>query len=277
MGTTTGQMTERDAEDYRDVHSATADEAADRTDEIRGEIEHTRSEMSETIDELQEKLNPQHIKEQVKDTVREATIGRAEDMASNAGETAREAGHSVMERIKENPVAAAMVGIGLGWLFMNNSGKGPAHGYKASSPYGGSSATHRASNKAANFVGSAQDKAADMVGDVQGKAVDMAEHTQDQAHRAIEQSQQVLEESPLVAGAVALALGAAVGFTLPETRRENKLMGETRDKMLGQASEIAHDAVEKVEHVAAQATHAATDAARQEAQEQGLAHPLPPQ
>jgi hypothetical protein len=46
--------------------------------EIRHEIEETRAEMSETIDAIQAKLDPQRVKERLTDTVREATVGRAQ-------------------------------------------------------------------------------------------------------------------------------------------------------------------------------------------------------
>src|SRR3954471_74061 len=104
--------------------------ATDDTAETRAGIEETRTEMSETIEAIQERLNPQHLKEQVKDqvreqfqeakaTVREATIGKAEDMARNVGNTVDQARYGLMETIRQNPVPAALVGIGLGWLFMN--------------------------------------------------------------------------------------------------------------------------------------------------------------
>src|SRR5215212_6703094 len=111
-------------------------EQTEDTAEIRAEIEETRAEMSDTIEAIQERLNPQHLKEQVKDqvreqlqevkaTVREATIGKAEDMVRNVGDTLDEARYGLMETIRQNPIPAAMVGIGLGWLFMNQrSGTG---------------------------------------------------------------------------------------------------------------------------------------------------------
>ncbi len=103
---------------------------ANNTTEIRNNIEHTRAEMSETIDALQERLNPQTLKEQareqvreqyeeVKSTVRDATIGKAEAMMQNASDTVSETSSSIMDTIRENPIPAALVGIGLGWLFMN--------------------------------------------------------------------------------------------------------------------------------------------------------------
>src|SRR3954468_22087916 len=113
-------------------NAAGADEIehTDDTAEIRAEIEETRAEMSGTIEAIQERLNPQHLKEQVKDqvreqfqevkaTVREATIGKAEDMVRNVGDTLGEARYGLMETIRQNPIPAALAGIGLGWLFMN--------------------------------------------------------------------------------------------------------------------------------------------------------------
>jgi hypothetical protein len=65
------------------------------TDEIRADIEQTRAEMSETIDAIQDKLSPDHIKDQV----REATIGKAQHLAHTAGEKAGQIAHSVSEKV----------------------------------------------------------------------------------------------------------------------------------------------------------------------------------
>ena len=40
-------------------------------------------------------------------------------MVRNAGDTLNEARYTMMDTIRQNPIPAAMVGIGLGWLFMN--------------------------------------------------------------------------------------------------------------------------------------------------------------
>ncbi len=71
---------------------AEATDATEATEEIRTEIEQTRAEMSETINAIEERLSPQHIKEQAKETIRDATIGRAERTATSAGAAARQAG-----------------------------------------------------------------------------------------------------------------------------------------------------------------------------------------
>jgi ElaB/YqjD/DUF883 family membrane-anchored ribosome-binding protein len=107
----------------RDVTGdTTRDVDEDRTPEteaIRGDIEGTRANMSSTIDAIQEKLSPQRIAEQAKGAVRDATVGRVQDMASNIGDSARDTGSTLMDSIRQNPLPAALIGIGAGWLFMS--------------------------------------------------------------------------------------------------------------------------------------------------------------
>jgi hypothetical protein len=99
--------------------------------EIRDEIEQTRAELSDTIDQIQERLNPQYLVEEARDAVKTATIGKAERMVSNVTDSARGAGSSFMDTIRENPLPAAMAGLGLGWLFMRRSSRSNNGSYYA--------------------------------------------------------------------------------------------------------------------------------------------------
>jgi hypothetical protein len=65
----------------------------DEVETTRVEIEPTRADMSETVDAIQERLSPQNLKEQAKDRVKEATVGRA-----------REARAGVVETVRANPL-----------------------------------------------------------------------------------------------------------------------------------------------------------------------------
>ena len=58
------------------------------------------------------------------------------------------------------------------------------------------------------------------------------------------------------------AVGVAVGLALPETQPEHRLMGEARDNLLERAASTAKETVEKVQHVATEATRAAGNEAR---------------
>jgi hypothetical protein len=106
-------------------------EVADDPAEIRAEIRETRERMGDNLEQLGERLNPGNIKDRVKQDIRDATIGKVENMAQiaadqwdDAKETLGEAQRTVADVIRENPIPAAMVGIGLGWLAYNASQRG---------------------------------------------------------------------------------------------------------------------------------------------------------
>jgi len=67
------------------------------------------------------------------------------------------------------------------------------------------------------------------------------------------------KDQPLVGGALAFALGAALGSALPHTAQEDALMGEAADKLKGKAAEAATDAYESGKEKAADLYSNATD------------------
>src|ERR1044072_9218087 len=64
-----------------------AADSEENTEQLRADIEDTRAEMTQTINEIQERLSPEHLVGQVKETVREATIGKVEKVMERVGET----------------------------------------------------------------------------------------------------------------------------------------------------------------------------------------------
>jgi len=119
----------------------TADDTGDNTEAeteaIREDIEQTRTKMAQTVNEIQERLTPHNIVEQVKETaketaneaidnvkqtVRDATVGKVENMVNSVSESARETSSGLVGLIKENPIPAALAGLGLGWLYMKRQG-----------------------------------------------------------------------------------------------------------------------------------------------------------
>jgi ElaB/YqjD/DUF883 family membrane-anchored ribosome-binding protein len=89
------------------------------TEEIRAEIERTRADMAETWSEIQERLSAENLKEEAKSRIREATIGRVEDMTYYANRKVKGMSNTVVDTVRENPIPAALVGLGLGWMLMN--------------------------------------------------------------------------------------------------------------------------------------------------------------
>ncbi|MET0397699.1 MAG: DUF3618 domain-containing protein [Longimicrobiaceae bacterium] len=116
-------MADRDDEyvrvDERVAMGAEAGRDRQDPDAIRTDIHQTRERMSHTIEELSGRLNPEHLKAQVRENVREATIGRAEHMAQRAMGRVSETRNGMMDTLRDNPLPAALVGIGLGWLLWN--------------------------------------------------------------------------------------------------------------------------------------------------------------
>jgi len=218
------------------------------------------------------------------------TMSSAGHMASSAGETARDAGSSVVDLIQQNPIPAALVGVGLGWLYLNRSSdqssyRAPSgHQFSASGSYGAgatgstvSDMARRASERASAMAGTVQDQAGDLASSLQDRVSDMADTVQehvgdfagavkDRTVRAPGQLQRMMEENPLLTAALAVSLGGVVGLALPSTHAEDQLLGSTRDQVMGRASQMTSDAMDKVQNVAQEVHTTVT----QEARTQGL-------
>lgn len=89
--------------------------------------------------------------------------------------------------------------------------------------------------------------ARERVGQTAHQAADTVRH---QADRARQGFSHMMEENPLVVGAIALGIGALLGAALPTTRKEDELMGETGDKFRSKAGEAGQVMREKGREVA---------------------------
>jgi uncharacterized protein YjbJ (UPF0337 family) len=228
-----------------------------------------------------------------REVVREATVGKAEQMISTATDRAGGVGSTIMDTIRQNPLPAAIAGISLGWLFMKRSrgiGYNPPVAAHSGEHYwaGNTSGDVRSSSSGGigRVAGQMQDRASEMAGQVQDRvgtaaeqaqerASDLAEHVTDTASHLAGTAQQrarrlqgrtgeFLDESPLMAGALAFTLGAAIGLAAPSTEQEHELFGETRDNVMRQVRGTAREMGHKVQRVAEQAQDAAMQAADEE-------------
>ena len=213
-----------------------------QTRDIRREIEQTQREMSQTIDEIQHRLSPNYMMQKTKDSIREAGV-----------KTSR----SVVDRIRENPIPAAMVGMGL-YLLMRERNDSFDAGFEI--------APRGAVSHAREQAGEAIDSARDMTREAIHGAADSAQHLREMARRralmAQNQSRDFFAENPLMAGVAALAFGAIIGAVIPETEKENQLMGQTRDRLADRAKDTAREGMDRARDIATAATSAATDAAK---------------
>ena len=280
---------------------------------IRAEIEKTRERLGDTIEALGAQLNPTNLKRRVKEGVREATIGRVQDMANNTKERIAETSRSLAQTIRENPLPAAMAAAGIGWLLLSGRDQRPT------------TATRFTNGEPDEFAipdesyhdSGVRAKVRDVAGNVAEKAQDLTEKVQEVAQRAVQNARNTgervverardagdrltsraddaawrvresarttakrvenrFDESPIGIGAVALAMGLAIGLSVPGTRKETDLMGDARDKLVDKTREKIADTTDKVERVVQKALpevkNVVRDAAREvreAAQDEGL-------
>jgi len=257
-----------------------------RTRELQGEIASTRAELSETIEAIQDRLKPANLVSDAKDMVKAATTEKVKSMADTASGTAqdvirgtREYAQDFVEGAKQNPIPALMIGAGVAWLLIDRTRKSgyepsrsagrseyssPRYGYQgtdhyANPGYNESSGYDRTARGSGGYAGSGS---SDFGGAAEGlatKARDVADQARRTARRTQSGLQRTLNENPLLVGAAAVLVGAAVGASLPETERENEWMGEARDSVVERAQEAARDAASTVREVASEAVDKVAD------------------
>jgi ElaB/YqjD/DUF883 family membrane-anchored ribosome-binding protein len=223
--------------------------------------------MSETIGAIQERLNPQRFRDQTKDAVYAATIGQAQQTAKGTGST-------MLDTIKEHPIPALAAGLSIGYLFMKGSSSSSSSqsGSTTSSmqQHTGQMAS-QASSKAQQYTSEAQKQAQQYTSEAQKQAQHYSQQARQQAEQATDWFQQTLHQNPLAVGAAAIALGTAIGLSIPETQAEHKYMGETRDQLMEQAKSTVKSKAEDTMHKAQQVAEEAKNTAKEEAKHQGLA------
>jgi len=127
-------------------------------------------------------------------------------------------------------------------------------------------AASSAGHKVADVASSVRGRASDLGHLTRDKASDLKYRTRTQARRAQTGFWEMMEENPLAVGLSTLVLGVLAGMALPSTRREDELLGETRDRVVDRIEEVGREALDKGKQVAG----TAVDTLKEEAQNAGL-------
>jgi Protein of unknown function (DUF3618) len=293
-----------------------ASSSDDATAAARGDIEVTRAEMATTIDAIQDRLDPEVLSEQARETahdvtdyaireakeaareitdhalmqareavvdvtgqaklaLREATIGKVEHMARTATDSAGGLRQSVVATIKANPMPAALVGLGVGWMLLNRPGTNDLSATRGSAQQTVGDQAGRAQQTAGEVLNQMQGTTSQMMDEVQGAAAQVTDRVQEAGSQALGQVQEQtvraqsflqrqLQDNPLLVGAVAVAIGGALASTVRSTPREDQLLGETRDRLMGRAADLTRETMDKVGRVVGEAQTAAKETAREE-------------
>ena len=234
---------------------AIPDDPEIRTHEIRAEIEQTREDMSETVNAIQERLRPGAIASNAAEKVKQVARDTVRDVADSDSVTVRSgqphshgddryrrrrvgvAGHARRERsliARHVPQRTVQQYPGLAKTLRTT---------ESSDSYQSDADLYRegSRNQRRAHVGLARRRLSDFFPN---------------------QLRRTWNETPLLIGAAAAVLGAIVGLAVPETERENELMGETRDSMLDTVQETVRDKVTEVQQAATDAASLVQDAAK---------------
>ena len=230
-------------------------ESERRAREIEGEIASTRADLSETIDALQEKLRPGNLASEATERVKTVTTEKVRSMAETASGTAQQ----MMSDTRQNPVPALLIGAGVAWLLVDRARKGNGHqrehaGWSEYSPQRSSSYSETEDYyRSPEYRGGQRLRSgrssSEGIGTWAREATGEARQT---ARRAQNGLQRLLRQNPLLVGAAAMLVGAAVGAALPETEKENEWMGDARDTVVDRAQHAAQNATEAVKEAASE-------------------------
>ncbi|MGE5476061.1 MAG: DUF3618 domain-containing protein [Bacteroidales bacterium] len=247
------------------------------TEEIEDEIARTRGEMADTLNAIERRLSPQQIVDQAVDTMRDFLSDRTR----------------VAEMVRDNPIPLALVGLGLGWLAVSaaTSSRGASRSARAAggsyesmegvSPgwagdEGGAGYAPGVESPSYGTAGSAEyvagggtsggttteamRQAAERAAErAKGRVSQWSQQARVSANQAADRTRDAFQDHPLTVGALAMAMGAAVGALLPRSRTEAETLGEMGGELARQARQTGSELAEKAGRVAERAMQSAKE------------------
>ncbi len=264
----------------------------DNPDVIRREIEITRAEIGDTVNTLQDRLSPEKLKKEAKTAAKE----KLESVKENVRITAERWQWQAAARIINNPIPAAMVGVGLVWLLKQASSAAGVPDRRSKNYYSLDAAndwpdyapkeragrvSHDDSDepgtletmkaKAQNSGRQAREQFSEWTNHTQeslhgwkDQASEQTDYLRERGEHAIGEFQRYLQENPLTVGAMTFAIGTAIGLSLPRSEKEDQWLGETRDRLFAEAKETVQELIPKAKEVAGEFQQAAGNSFREQ-------------
>ncbi len=100
-----------------------------QTDVLRAEIERARYETVQTMSELQRRLSMDNVKSRTRQSIRDATVGKAQVMRRKATDRTKDWSTTVYRTVRHNPIPMVMVGTGIAWLIRKRGDGRSKEGY----------------------------------------------------------------------------------------------------------------------------------------------------
>ena len=228
-------------------------------EQLEREIDATRAELQATLEELEHRLSPSDLFEQAWSRVRQ-----------HGGEFGGNLGHS----LKENPVPALLTSIGIAWMMASNGRHHDGHAGSSRMSrqrmhqsrdrmrqrwQGAKEAMRRRGESAREGVSSARETLSGSARSAGERAHGMSSAARYRADRARAGFGHLLEEQPLLLGAIGLAAGVLAGAALPPTEQEDRTLGAARDRALERAKAVGAEQARRAREKAKGAAEAVKD------------------
>ena len=271
--------------------------------EIELEVEQTRGEIDRTVEALKDKMTPGQLIDELTQSLKGTG---AADMFGNLGAQVKDnplalamVGSGMAWLMIGKGSSQTTPGAQGGLFGGHGDARATSVGSQPSDPVGDYQASASSLTTAGGADGGAgagltsgaahmAHQASDMAGEVAGRVQQTAMHLKDQVMgqaghakhgvqaaggQALRTGQgmqrgfmDMLEQEPLIIGALGIAVGAALGAAMPSTAVEDRTFGPLRDKALDQGRARLGEGVS----VAKDAAGAALEAVRETADEEGL-------
>jgi ElaB/YqjD/DUF883 family membrane-anchored ribosome-binding protein len=202
-------------------------------EELERDIDRTRSSLGRTIDELENRLSPGQLLDQA--------LGMARQ---HGGEFATNLGRSA----ENNPVPLLLTAVGIAWM-MASSNEPRADKHEVSGRASGAKERVQSGVESARSAAGAVSDRAHRAKDTVGQA---GERIRTQSQRMKQGFARLMEEQPLLVGAMGIAVGAALGATLPRSEAEDRMLGDTSDSAARSIKDRASETLDEVKDKAAE-------------------------
>jgi hypothetical protein len=182
------------------------------------------------------------------------------------------------DAVRRNPLPAALVGMGIMWMFSNrvqiadaSSGAARSLGREAASlsndVQDGLSTASQAARKRVNSSIDTVTESASRMSDIVSSGLDPVPAMVGDAFGNLRENlSETIRRQPLSLGVLGLAVGAAIAASMPVTEAENEYLGDTSDILKAKAGEIFEEKSQQAVEIGTKVVDAVAD----EAQKQGF-------
>ncbi len=187
--------------------------------EIERDMARSRAEIERTTEALKAKIEPEHLADAARQVIQESTErveAKVKELADQASGRVEDLGQQASGYFQQNPLPFLLAGMGIGVLI--SMAERESAQLRLVHPRGEEpSRLNQTLAKNPKLLRAQR--------------------------RTVRRVRRLNHQHPLLLGAAALGAGLLLGVLLPATRREDELLGPTRDRLLETSKESAQQAI----------------------------------